>query len=75
MDLYDNKDHEIHIDQIEDFFEDDPQDHPLLSTDQISMLNQDITMKELELALKSTKNQSSPGTTGFTYPFYKVFWS
>ena len=47
----------------------------MLSTDQKQMLEADITMKELELALKATKNRSLPGTTGFTYPFYKVFWS
>ena len=59
---------------IEEFFEEDDSTHPTLNDRQRETLEKEVTIKELEIALKGTKNESSPGTTGFTYPFFKVFW-
>ena len=38
------------------------------------MLKQEISSEELAKALKKSKNESSPGSSGFTYAFNKCFW-
>ena len=38
------------------------------------MLEQEVTLEELAKALKKSKNESTPGSSGFTYAFYKCFW-
>ena len=47
--------------------------HPKLKPEQVEMLEQEISKKELAAALKK-KNDSAPGFSGFTYAFYKCFW-
>ena len=33
-----------------------------------------ITLQEMTAYLKTTKNNVSPGSSGYTYEFYKFFW-
>ena len=37
-------------------------------------LENEISMDELAEALKRSKKNSSPGFSGFSYEFFKVFW-
>ena len=45
-----------------------------LSPEQKQALEQDITRKELDVAVKSLKNNKAPGPDGFSPEFYKLFW-
>ena len=70
--LNENKDEFLEI-HVNDFLEENiPQ--PKLNHSQIEMLEQEITLEELAKALKKSKNESTPGSSGFTYAFYKCFW-
>ena len=75
--LYTNKDEHITFDSINDFFDEDLPNiqHLKLSNSQAAQLEGLITEQELLAALKKGKNDSAPGLDGFTYQFYKVFWS
>ena len=45
-----------------------------ISEDLSEQLDQDITLNELEEAVKGFKNNKSPGSDGLTAEFYKYFW-
>ena len=45
-----------------------------LSESQVANLEQDITLEELASVLKKSRNNSTPGSSGFSYGFYKFFW-
>ena len=47
---------------------------PKLNEQEATELEGEITLKEASLTLKNMKNNKSPGTSGFTVDFYKVFW-
>lgn len=47
---------------------------PKLSQDEADSCEGDLTKSELFTALKTTKNNKSPGSDGFPSEFYKVFW-
>ena len=47
---------------------------PSLSDLQNEVLKIPLTMRELEIALKNSKNGKSPGNDGLTREFYIVFW-
>ena len=66
-DLYSNKDDELDNKMIEEFFEGDLTSHPKLSRKQQMDIDQEVTMGDLERAIKKTKIQSSPGSTGLTF--------
>ena len=38
------------------------------------MLDREIDIEELGLAVRSLKNEKSPGPDGYTSEFYKFFW-
>ena len=71
--LYDNKDSLI-TKQLDDFIEIDSQ-YNKLTPEQSDPIEGDITLEELTSILRKTRNDSSPGSTGFTYAFYKTFWN
>ena len=66
-------DEDLNIENIEDFI--DLQNVNKLSESNKLLLDEDISTDEILSALKQTSNSSSPGITGLTYSFYKVFWS
>ena len=70
--LYSNCDDEITKD-MDDFVDMDVE-YDKLDNVQMQALEHDITLDELNIILKNTKNDSTPGSSGFTYAFYKVFW-
>ena len=72
--LYSNQEDELMFNSIEEFFGTDCQNHKRLNDRQRDFLENEITIDELGAALKGTKKKSSPGATGFTYPFFKMFW-
>ena len=47
---------------------------PSLLDLQNEVLKKPLTMRELEIALKNSKNGKSPGNDGLTREFYVVFW-
>ena len=74
MELYKKKEEKITIHSIEDFLLDANVDIKQITAEQNVILNADITRKELKDVLDRSKNGSSPGPTGITYGWYKVFW-
>ena len=72
--LYQNKDM-TEITSIETFL--DPQtceNAPKLSESQKFSMKGKISLEEMTKYLKKTKNNVSPGSSGFTNDFYKFFW-
>ena len=57
-----------------DDFVDMDVEYDKLDNVQMQALEHDITLDELNIILKNTKNDSTPGSSSFTYAFYKVFW-
>ena len=47
---------------------------PTLSDQQSDAIEGEISIQEAALAFKNMKNNRSPGTSGFSADFYKVFW-
>ena len=48
---------------------------PTLTTNEALSLEQDITVNEIGATLYKFSNNRSPGSDGFPYEFYKVFWA
>ena len=48
---------------------------PRLTSTEAQALEEDITLKELGETLMKFSNNKSPGSDGFPYEFYKVFWN
>ncbi len=46
---------------------------PTLSAEEVSFLNQAITVEDLKASIKKSKNGKSPGSDGLTREFYIVF--
>ena len=63
------------ISSIDGFFENDPINMPSITDKDREFLNEEITMNEVYAALRSSNNKSAPGSTGFSYLFFKVFWT
>ena len=73
--LYEDKDEDIEIHSIEDFLEQDNFEfNNKLSESQKQKLEGKISLDEMTSYLKRTKNNVSPGSSGFTNEFYKFFW-
>ena len=56
-------------------FLDNDNDHVKLNDKEALEIEGAITEEELGQILKKTKNDSSPGASGFNYNFYKFFWA
>ena len=75
--LYSNKDRNLTFQNIEDFMDEDlPNlEYPKLNHAQALTLEGKIKEEEILKVLKKAKNDSAPGISGFTYQFFKFFWS
>ena len=49
-------------------------DVKVLSDNQAKLMEGYLTTTELSIALKNTKNNTTPGLDGFPSEFFKVFW-
>ena len=76
-DLYSDKDENLTINNIENFMDEDLErlEYTKLSEAQALSLEGKITETEMLKVLKKANNDSAPGLSGFTYHFYKFFWS
>ena len=70
--LYSNKDDYLDEVDLDNLLKD--YSVPKLSKKNAELLEGKITYKELTSAMKSMKNNKSPGTDGFSVEFFKVFW-
>ena len=50
------------------------QDIPMLTLQEKTSLEGEITLAEASLALRNMKNYKSPGSDGFTAEFFQFFW-
>ena len=71
--LYSNQDHNI-TETIESFLGPTCNTLPRVTESQSLAMSGHITVEEMTKYLKSTKNNVSPGISGFTADFYKYFW-
>ena len=75
-DLYQNKDDNLEHENIYQFFAPvNAENHrKKISDSEKQKLEGKITLKEMTYYLKKTRNNVSPGSSGFTNEFYKFFW-
>ena len=71
--LFSNHDHVI-TQNIEEFLGPSTQSLPKLSDSQSSSMNGHISLEEMTRYLKKSRNNVSPGSSGFTGDFYNFFW-
>ena len=71
--LYSNQDHNI-SETIESFLGQSCNSLPRVTEAQANTMGGHITIQEMTNYLKKTKNNVSPGVSGFTGDFYKFFW-
>ena len=72
-DLFSNKD-EIEAEEIDSFLGTSQFLMPKLSDFQKSKMEGKISLDELTAYLKRCKNNVAPGSSGFSFEFYKFFW-
>ena len=72
-DLFGNKD-ENESEEIESFIGIGAPSMPKLSETQKSKMEGKLSLEELTLYLKKCKNNVAPGSSGFSFEFYKFFW-
>jgi len=73
-DLFQNKDELLKNESIDTFLGSSLQGIPKLSEDQKTKMEGNINLSELTQYLKKCKNNVSPGSSGYTFEFYKFFW-
>ena len=73
-DLYSDHEENRTINSIEDFLGNSITTLPKLSDTEKKSMEGDLTIKEATNYLKRTRNNASPGSSGFTGEFYKMFW-
>ena len=72
--LFSNKDSQLQIGSIENFLGPKHQNVPKLSQNQKQMLEEKLNLEEITRYLKKCKNNVAPGSSGFSFDFYKYFW-
>ena len=70
--LYENKDDSLDTIDLNDLMKDT--EMPTLTNDEAEKIEGLLTYKEISEVLFSMKHDKSPGITGFTAEFFKVFW-
>ena len=73
-DLFSNKDDPDKVGDIGSFLNEGETNYPKLTDAEAEEIEGHITAEELLRTLKNTKNDTAPGSSGFTYSFYKTFW-
>ena len=71
--LFSNKDHP-EANSIQSFLGASSQTFPRLSESQKSSMEGKISLPEMTKYLKKCKNNVAPGSSGFTFDFFKFFW-
>ena len=71
--LFQNKDC-VDSGSIESFLDESRNSMPKLSESQKIMMEGKISLVEMTKYLKKCKNNVAPGSSGFTFDFYKFFW-
>ena len=72
--LFSNKDNNLESQSIESFLGSGSNTIPKLSEDQKQKMEGKISLEEMSNYLKKCKNNVAPGSSGFTFDFYKFFW-
>ena len=72
-DLFQNQD-ELNSESISDFLGQSSFSLPKLSEAQKVNMEGEISLGEMSKYLKKCKNSVTPGSSGFTFDFYKFFW-
>ena len=72
--LYECRDEEGIVGNLNLFGNVDNVEHPILSEDVALRAEGELTESEILRTLKNTTSDTAPGITGFTYEFYKFFW-
>ena len=72
--LFTNKDDLLQNQSIENFLGPGCQNIPKLSEQQKQNMEGKLSLDEMTKYLKKCKNNVAPGSSGFTFDFYKFFW-
>ena len=72
--LFSDNDEFLTIFTPEEFLNVDNENVPKLTEQQKNDIEGEMLIEELTSVLKNCNNDSSPGPSGFTYKFYKMFW-
>ena len=72
--LYRSQEAKLKILTIERFLETENSAHPKLSENQAQQLEGTLTLEEATNYMKKCRSDASPGSSGFTGAFYKLFW-
>ena len=72
--LYKSQEEDLSTLTIENFLGHENLSHPILTENQANNLEGKITVKEATKYLKICRSDASPGSSGFTGGFYKLFW-
>lgn len=70
--LYTSRDSSLDSNDLEEYIGE--QSMTKLSQEQSNKLEGMLTLPEISVTLKSMKNEKSPGLSGFSAEFFKVFW-
>lgn len=70
--LYSSKDSNLEEDDLKTYMENC--DTPTLDINESLLLEGSLTLEEASQFLKKMQNNKSPGTSGFSADFFKVFW-
>ena len=73
--LFANHDHVITVGSPADYLGPTADSFPKLSDREASTTKGKLTVEEMGRFLKKTRNNVSPGNSGFTGDFYKFFWA
>ena len=72
--LYKSHETDLKMLTIEEFLGQSDLKHPTLSRDQADKLEGQLTVEEATKYIKKCRSDASPGSSGFTGGFYKLFW-
>ena len=73
-DLYKSEEH-TKTSSIEEFLEEHTETSPKLTNDEKCKLEGHLTLQEISAYLEKTRNNVTPGSTGFTGDFYKFYFN
>jgi hypothetical protein len=72
--LFDCHDHVISIESVAEYLGPTADTFPKLTNQESESVEGKLTVEEMSSFLKKTRNNVSPGSSGFTGDFYKFFW-